>query len=163
MSELPLILISGGLMLVGMLGLFVPVLPDLPLVWLGALVFGLFGEWGRWGPYLFAAITALGLVGVLAEVWGSGVGARLGGASLWGILGGLGLGVVGLLFGGPLGAIAGMLVGTFGVELVRQKDPQLAARSMLGMGVGYGVGLAAKLLLGLLMIGLWLIWLVLTG
>lgn len=160
MSELPLILISGGLMLVGMLGLIVPVLPDLPLVWLGALVFGLFGAWGRWGPYLFAVITVIGLVGVAAEVLGSGVGARLGGASLWGILGGLILGAVGLLFGGPLGAIVGLLVGTFGVELFLQKDANLAARGMLGMGVGYGAALVVKLLLGLAMIALWLIWVI---
>lgn len=147
-------------MLIGMLGLIVPVLPDLPLVWLGALVFGLFGGWDRWGPYLFAAITVVGLVGVAAEVLGSGVGARLGGASLWGILGGLAFGAVGLLFAGPLGAIAGLLLGTFFVELYLQRDANLAARGMLGMGVGYGTALVAKLLLGLLMIGLWLIWMI---
>ena len=162
MSELLIPALAGSLMLAGLLGLFLPVLPDLPLMWLGALVFGLFGEWGRWGPYIFATITLLAGIGVVAEVWASGVGARLGGASLWGVLAGLVFGAAGLLFLGPLGAVGGLLLGTFVVELIRQKDSRLAARGTLGMGVGYGASFVIKLGLSLVVIGLWVLWLFLV-
>lgn len=160
MSPLALTALTAALMLLGLLGLVVPVLPDLPLMWVGALIYGLFGEWGQWGPYLFALITLLAVAGTVAEFWSSGVGAKAGGASAWGILAGLAGGLIGLLVLGPLGGIGGLLLGTFAVEWLRQGDPNLAARGMLGMGVGYGAGLLLKGLLGLMILAAWIVWLV---
>lgn len=158
MSEFGITLIAGLLMVVGLVGLFVPILPDAPIIWLAALGYGLLAGWGRLGPFLFAGITVLGLAAALAEVWGGGLGARAGGASLWGIAGGLLLGLVCLIFLGPVGAIGGLLLGTFLVELWRQRDSKRALRGMLGMGVGYGLAFFVKAALLLSMVALWLVW-----
>lgn len=151
-------LLVGVVMLVGLLGVFLPFVPDILLIWLAALGFGLTVGWGGSGPWLFAAITLFGLVGGITETWVSGAGARKAGASGWAILAGVLAGVVGFFFFPPLGMIVGLLGGTFLVELLRQNDAGQAARAMLGMGIGFGVSFGVKLLFGMLMISAWLVW-----
>lgn len=158
MSELGVTLLAGLVMLVGLVGVVAPVLPDAPLVWLAALGYGLLVGWGRFGPFLFGIITLLGAVALAAEIWGGSLGAKAGGASIWGILGGLLLGIIGLIFFSPIGGVAGLLLGTFVIEFIRLKDAREAARSMLGMGVGLGMSVVAKLGLVSLMIVAWLVW-----
>lgn len=153
------ILIGLG-MLVGLVGIVIPVLPDIILIWLSALLYGLLVGWGEAGPWFFAGISILGLLGLLAEGWVSGVGARKGGASMLSILAGLGLGLVGLLSTGPLGLVVGMLLGTWLVEYLGEGDPVKALRATVGLGVGYGASFAVKLALGILMVGLWVVWLI---
>jgi uncharacterized protein YqgC (DUF456 family) len=66
---------------------------------------------------------------------------------------------VGLIVIPPFGAIVGLLLGTFLVEAWRLRDMRQAAKGTLGMGVGYGMGFAVKLVMGLGMVGLWVVWL----
>ena len=161
MSEVLITIGVGLAMLVGLAGIFIPILPDLILIWAGALVYGLALGWGRWGLGGFGAISTLALAGLLAEAWVGGAGARRGGGSLFGILGGLALGVVGLIFSGPLGLVAGLLAGTFLVEYLRGGDAGQALKATVGMGVGYGVSFIVKLIIGLGMIVIWLVGMVL--
>lgn len=158
MSEGWLSVLAGLLMVLGLAGIVLPILPGTFLIWLGALVYGLFGEWGRWGPWIFGLITLLGLAGLVTEVVMGGAGATMRGGSLWGILGGLAVGAVGLVLFSLPGAIGGLLLGTFAVEYLRVRDMRKAADAMIGMGVGYGVSFGVKLLIALAMIGLWLLW-----
>jgi uncharacterized protein YqgC (DUF456 family) len=158
MSQVWLTVLSGLLMLLGLAGIVLPVLPSTFLIWLGSLIYGLFGEWGRWGPWIFGFITLLGLASLVADMVLGGAGARLRGASLWGIVGGLIAGVIGLVLFSLPGAVAGLLLGTFAVEYIRFRDMRKAADATIGMGVGYGVSFGVKLLIALAMIGLWLVW-----
>jgi uncharacterized protein YqgC (DUF456 family) len=159
MREILISILAGLLMLVGLLGTVLPVLPDLPLVWVAALGYGLLIGWGNHGTLLFAFISLLGVIGILSELWVSGAGARRGGASFLSTLGGIGLGLAGLLVAGPVGLVVGMLAGTFVLEYVRHQDVDLALRATLGIGLGYGVSIVVKFMLGLAMIALWGIWL----
>lgn len=160
-TELLITILVGIVMLVGLLGIFLPFVPDILLIWLAALGFGLTVGWGQSGPWMFAWITLLGLLGGVSETWVSGAGARKAGASIWAILVGILAGVVGFVFFPPLGMIAGLLGGTFLVELLRHRDPRQAARAMLGMGIGFGISFGVKLVFGLTMIGAWVLWLLL--
>jgi uncharacterized protein YqgC (DUF456 family) len=148
------------LMTLGLLGVFIPIIPDLLLVWIGALAYGLILGWGRFGPWLFAGITLLGLIGIAAEVWVSGWGARRGGASTWSTIGGLVIGLVALIVLGPLGFLIGLLGSIFGLEWLRHRNTEQAAQATIGTGVGYGASFVVKLLLALGMILLWIIWVV---
>lgn len=156
--ELAITVVVGLVMLVGLLGVFVPLLPDILLIWLAALAYGLLVGWGRSGPWLFAGITLLGLLGGIAETWVSGAGARRAGASGWSILAGIFAGTLGFFFFPPFGMIVGLLGATFAAEWLRHRDVRRAARATLGMGVGFGVSFGVKLLFGLAMIGAWLAW-----
>ncbi|MCK5634446.1 MAG: DUF456 domain-containing protein, partial [Anaerolineales bacterium] len=59
---------------------------------------------------------------------------------------------------GPIGLIAGLLIGTFLLEFMRHNNTEEALRAMFGMGVGYGASFIVKFLLGLVMIGVWIAW-----
>ena len=159
MSGVLVPILAGLLMLIGLLGTVLPVLPDLPLVWVAALGYGLIAGWGNHGPLLFGVISFLGVIGILSEIWVSGAGAHRAGASFLSTLGGIGLGIAGLLVAGPIGLVIGMLAGMFVLEYVRQQDVDLALRATLGIGLGYGVSIVVKFMLGLAMIALWLVWL----
>jgi uncharacterized protein YqgC (DUF456 family) len=154
-------ILAGTVMLIGLLAIFLPFVPDILLIWGAALGYGLLVEWGESGPWMFAAITVLGLLGGVSEAWVSGAGARKAGASVWAIVVGVIAGGIGFIFFPPLGMIVGLLGGTFIVEYLRLKDARQAARAMVGMGLGYGVSFGVKLLFGLMMIGAWLAWVLL--
>ncbi len=153
-------ILAGLLMLIGLLGTILPVLPDLPLVWIAALGYALLVGWGESGGWFFALISVLGVIGIFSELWMSSAGARQGGASLLSIATGLVLGVAGLLVGGPLGLVIGMLAGTFIMEYVRHQDAGVALRATFGMGIGYGASILVKFALGVAMIAAWVAWLI---
>jgi uncharacterized protein YqgC (DUF456 family) len=154
------IVLGSIFMLVGLIGILVPALPDLLLIWATALGYGLLVGWGDWGLWLFAGITVLCGVGLFAEVWTTGAGARIGGASAWSIVGGVVAGVILLLVAGPLGGVIALLVGIFLLEWWRHRDSRQAGRAVLGTAVGYGASFFVKFGLALSSVGLWIIWVV---
>jgi uncharacterized protein YqgC (DUF456 family) len=158
MSEIVIAIVAGFVMFLGLLGTIVPGLPDIVLIWGAALGYGLLVGWGERGMWLFGLITLLGLAGLFAELWVSGTGAKMGGASIRAILGGLALGLAGFILSGPVGGVIGLLLGTFLSEYIRLHDANKAAQAMFGMGLGCGASLGIKLFLGLGMIIVWLVW-----
>jgi len=158
MTEIVIAVVVGFFMLLGLIGAIVPGLPDIVLIWGAALGYGLLAGWGERGAWLFGVITVLGLAGLFAEVWVSGTGAKMGGASIRAIFGGLALGLVGFFLSGPIGGVVGLLLGTFLSEYIRLQDVNKAARAMFGMGLGCGASLGIKLFLGIGMVVVWLVW-----
>jgi len=160
MPEFLLIIGCIVLMVMGLVGIVFPVIPDLILIWASALGYGLIIDWGQHGPVFFAVITVLGLVGLATEVWVSGIGAKKGGASGGAILLGAILAVVGFFTTGPIGAVIAMLLGIYIVEYIRKRDVESASQAMIGAGLGCGASLGIKLLLGLGMVATWVFWVI---
>jgi uncharacterized protein YqgC (DUF456 family) len=158
MPEILLIIGCAVLMLIGLVGVVIPILPDLVLIWASALGYGLITEWGQHGYIFFAVISVLGLAGVATEFWVSGMGAKRGGASGMAMLVGAILGIVAFFVAGPIGAVIAMLLGIYIVEYIRKRDVESASQAMIGAGVGCGASLGIKLLLGLGMVTTWVIW-----
>ena len=158
MTDIVITILLGLAMLIGLASTIIPVIPDLGLILISALGYGLLVGWGENGWWLFTIIVLLGLGGQAAEMVVSGMGARRGGASWLSTFGGLAAGVIGLLVLGPIGLIAGLLIGTFLLEFMRHNNTEEALRAMFGMGVGYGASFIVKFLLGLVMIGVWIAW-----
>jgi uncharacterized protein YqgC (DUF456 family) len=103
-------------------------------------------------------MTLAALAGLLAEVWVSSTGAKLGGASGWAILAGLTLGLIGLVFFSVVGAVIGLLGGTFLAEYLRLRDARQALRGAVGMALGCGASMGVKLGLALVMAAAWGVW-----
>ncbi len=144
-------------MLVGLLGVIIPILPGLVMIWAAALVYGLvMGFEG--GIALFALITVLMLIGSVVDNVLMGGSARRSGAS-WVAVGVALLGaLVGSLLWPPLGGLVLALVGIFAVEYLRLRDWRKALDSTRGLAVGCGWAVVVRALIALLMIGLWLVW-----
>jgi uncharacterized protein YqgC (DUF456 family) len=148
----------GMAMLAGLAGVVIPWFPDILLIWGAGLVYGILAGWGTWGPWLFALMTVAALVGFVAEVAVSVAGARVGGASGWGILAGLMLAVVGMIVFSPLGALIGLALGMLLVEGWRQRNLRKAAAATLGAVIGWGASFLVKFSLSLWMVLLWGAW-----
>lgn len=153
-------ILTGLLILIGLIGAVIPAIPDVSLVWGATLAYGLIVGWGEFGPWLFGVISVMGLVGVAADVWVSSAGAKIGGASIWSVITGVLSGFIGLFIFGPLGLVGGMALGTFLVELTRRKNAAEALKAVLGVGLGYGASFFIKLALSLGMAAVWVAWVV---
>ena len=144
------------IMIAGLLSTFLPLVPGVLIIWLGALAYALATDFTAPGPITFTLITLLSLIGATADIWMSFFGAKAGGASLWGMLAGAILGVIGLIIFFPLGGIIGTLIGVAGVELLRSKDIK-AALSTGGWTLGgYLLTTVVQLILGILVIAAFL-------
>ncbi len=122
MSKTLVTVLTAVVMLLGLAGVVLPALPGLALIWLAALGYGPLAGWGASGPWLFGLITLLGLAGLGSELWVTSAGARVAGTSGWSVLAGIVLGLIGLLFFSPIGAVIGLTLGILGAEYLPVKE-----------------------------------------
>ena len=157
------------LMIVGLLGVVLPVLPGLGWMWIVVLAYAIAERFRAIDPLSFAALTILAAGGMTADIWLSQLGARFGGASLastlFSIAGGFLGGLIGFMFAG-IGALPGALVGSIAGVLLNEYRERRAWRpawkATLGLLVGFTVSSAVKLVLGLAMLAIF-VWQVLRG
>lgn len=139
-----ILLISGIiLMLTGIIGCLVPVLPGPPLSYAGLLLlhFSRFGQFSQTVLITLGAITlAVTLLDYLVPVWGT---RKLGG-SKYGTRGAT-VGLVIGLFLGPVGIIAGPFIGAFVGEMIFKDEVKYALKAALGSLIGFMAGIGLKL------------------
>src|SRR4030067_3020752 len=97
MNETVLVVGTLVVMLIGMVGAFLPVIPDVAIVWLAGLGYGLIHGMDWIGVVALVLMAGVAVVAELSETWMTGLGARATGASVLGILVGLGLMLLGTL------------------------------------------------------------------
>jgi uncharacterized protein YqgC (DUF456 family) len=145
-------------MLVGLLGLIVPLFPGIVVIWLAALGYAIVAGIHSTGIILFVLITLLMLVGTTVDNVLMGVGARRGGAS-WLSLGvALVAGIGGTLLFPPIGGLIATPLAVLLVEFLRSRDWSKTWIALRGLAVGWGLSFVVRLLIGIVMILLWGIW-----
>jgi len=148
-------LVTISLMLVGLIGCVVPVLPGPPILFIAALghrlMLGADGSGLSWWTILGLGVV-VAVVQVIDIVSGA-AGAKWFGGSKWGSLGALLGGFIGLFFL-PIGLLVGPLVGAIGFEMMfAKKEPNPALVSGVGSLAGTFAGMAVKVVCGLIMVG----------
>jgi uncharacterized protein len=149
MSDYILLILGIVLMILGIIGCLVPVLPGPPFSYLGLILLHL----TRFGHFTYPTLIIFGLVAVvvtimdyIVPVWGT---KRFGG-SKYGIRGA----TVGLIIGfflGPLGLILGTLIGAFVGEMIFKDDISYAFKAGLGSLLSFLTGIGLKLATSLVM------------
>jgi uncharacterized protein len=149
-------------LLVGLLGLIVPVFPGLTVMWLGTLLYALIqnaaGHMTGWKWFLFGLITVLMIIGNIADnliiarkmrdkyiPWSS-------------ILWAFAAGIVASLFFTPLIGLVAAPAGLFLAESSRLKNRDAAIDSTKAYMIGWGWAFGVRFLIGLMMTGFWIIW-----
>ncbi len=130
-----LLVLAAVLLIMGMLGSFLPVLPGVPFSWVGLLLFYLTSEVPM--NYTFLGITLLVtiLVVVLQYVIPA-FGSKYFGGSKSGMIGAtVGL-FVGIFIPIPFGIILGAFGGAFIGEIINKSDSRTATRAAFGSFLG---------------------------
>jgi uncharacterized protein YqgC (DUF456 family) len=152
-------------MLLGLAGAFLPLIPGVPLVWLGVVGYGLLDRFHHLSLPAFLVLTVVGAIGTTAEMWATQIGARAGGASGWSAMTGSCLGGLAMLFFSLPIALLAALAGVFGLELLRtsrlsgwrRDDVEAAARGSGGWLAGWALSAVAQFSVSLFMI-LFFLW-----
>jgi len=153
-----LLFITQFVMLAGLLGLVIPVYPGLVIMWLAALGYGVIQGFGTVGVWIFVIQTVLMLVGSLVDNLMLALGGRQGGASWSSILVAIAAGILGTLFFPPVGGIIAAPLAVLGLEYLRLRDWKQAWLALRGMATGLGLSFVVRLLIGIVIMGLWWIW-----
>jgi uncharacterized protein YqgC (DUF456 family) len=146
----------GVLMVVGIVGILVPVVPGLLLVWAAGLWWTIADGGGpvRWT--VFAVMTVLLAVGMIAKYVLPARSAAARGAPLGTlVVGGIGA-VIGFFVIPIVGLVVGAVVGIYLAEYVRLRAAGRAWDSTRAALVAIGIGMLIELTAGLLMFAVWL-------
>jgi uncharacterized protein len=150
--------IAQAVMLIGFLGLIVPIIPGLVLMWLAALGYGVATGWGGLAVVLFAIITVLMLFGTVVDNLLMGLSAHRGGASWTTLLIAFAAGLLGTLILPPFGGIITAPLAVLLLEYRRLGDWDQAWKALVGLVKGWGLAYVVRLMIGLLLMGLWWLW-----
>jgi len=151
--EFGLYLLSALLIVGGIAGAILPVLPGIPMIFGGIWLAAAVDEYHHLGWGWLIAIGIVGAVGVALDFVSASLGAKKLGATpraLWGA--GIGT-TVGMFFGIPgliIGPFAGAVVG----ELSSGKSILRSAHVGVSTWVGMLVGMMAKVVISFLMLGM---------
>jgi uncharacterized protein len=146
----------GLVMVAGIVGILLPVIPGLLLIWAAGLWWTIADGGGpaRWT--VFAVMTVLLAVGATAKYVLPARSAAARGAPLTTlVVGGIGA-VIGFFAIPVIGLIVGGVLGIYLAEYVRLREAGRAWDSTRAALVAIGIGLLIELTAGLLMFGVWL-------
>lgn len=152
-QDILLTVLSAIFIACGILGIFIPLLPGVPIVWLGLLIYALatgFEEITILTLIVFLGLTAITmLIDFVAPIFG----AKTYKASMYGLVGAFFGLILGLALIGPMGIILGPLLGAFLGEIVAGKESRVAAKTAFGAFLGFATGALIKLIIALIMLG----------
>jgi uncharacterized protein YqgC (DUF456 family) len=149
-------------LLVGLVGLIVPIFPGLTVMWLGTLIYAFLqtaaGRMTGWDWALFVLITIMMIAGNVVDniiiarkmrdkfvPWSS-------------ILLAFTASLIGSLFLTPVLGLVIAPLALFGLEYRRLKDRAAALEVTKAYMIGWGWSFAARFGIGILMLGSWMLW-----
>jgi uncharacterized protein YqgC (DUF456 family) len=148
LGEYTLLTVTLAVMLVGVVGLIIPILPGLVIIWLAGLVYGILSGFTTAGWILFGLMTLLMAVGSVVDNVIMGASARQKGASWLAIGVSMLLAVVGSILLPPFGGLILALLGLFGLEFWRLRDWRKALESAKSMAFGCGWSAVVRTVMG---------------
>src|SRR5438067_4840328 len=147
------------LMLIGLVGTVVPLLPGTTIILAAAVLHHFTIDANHSvGWWTLSALAVLMLLSFALELVSGSAGAKYFGATRWGAIGGILGGIVGMFFG-LIGIFVGPLIGVMAGELLGGKGILPAGKSTWGTLLGTAAGMVGKFLIGVVMI----VWFLITA
>lgn len=151
-----LYVLAAVLVVIGIAGTILPVLPGLPLVFAGMVLGAWAGDFDYIGIPMLVVLGLLTAVSLVVDFWATALGARRVGASGKAVAGAVVGTFVGIFFG-PLGLFAGPFAGALAGELLHGRGVGQATRVGVGTWLGIVFGTVLKLALAFTMVGLFVL------
>lgn len=154
--------LAALIVIVGLVGTVLPVIPGTILIFAGLLIAAWVDHFARVGVVGLSIIGALGILAFVADFAASVLGARRVGASPQALVGATLGGLVGLFLGIP-GMIIGPFIGAVGGELLARG--RLAQAGKVGLGTWLGLVFAAvvKVVIAFMMIATFMAFYLMNG
>lgn len=152
MTELALWVLGLAMVAIGLAGAVLPALPGLPLVFGGLWLLAWAGNYAEVGAITLSVLAVLLIIGLALEFIASSIGAKGVGASPQAVAGATLGTFVGMFFGLP-GLVIGPFAGAVLGEIKARRSVGQAAKSGVGAWVGLLLGIIAKLVIALVMVG----------
>ncbi len=151
-----LFILTMTIMLIGLAGTILPMLPGLPIMWLGAFIYAIFTGFEKIGWTFLGIFALLTAVITLLDYVANLYGAKKMGATRWGILGAfLGM-LIGLFAGGLIGLLLGSFLGAILGEILGGRKGTQALKAGMGTFLGFLGGTLIKFVIGCAMMGIFL-------
>ena len=152
-----LYLIAGLTVVIGLLGIALPALPGVPLVFVGLLIAAWVDGFSHVGAGMLTVIGLLAALSVVADFAATALGAARFGATRAGVAGAVIGSVIALVTGQIWLVLVAPLLGAILGEYVSNRDPKQAVRAGMGALVGMVLAGAAKYAIAITMITLFLV------
>jgi len=149
------LVLAGLIVIIGLVGTIVPVLPGIPVMLAGLVLAAWSTDFEPVGWGTLTVLAVLTAISILIDFVASAFGAKSLGASpraFWGAT----LGAVIGMFFGLVGIILGPFIGAVAAEFSGGHGMHQAGRSGYGVWIGMIIGTAAKLAIAFLMLGIFL-------
>jgi uncharacterized protein YqgC (DUF456 family) len=161
--------IAVVVMLIGLFGIVLPIIPGLAVLWLTAVGYAIFDEFEAVGLVTVFFITLIMVVAISTDLWMPLLGSKKGGASKRAMFAGMIGGTIGFIvltplfpvFGSIFGGIIGYALGTLIGQYHKYQDWDAALRASIGGVAGWGASVVIQLIAGILIIAIF-IWQVLS-
>ena len=148
-------ILSVALIVAGLAGTVLPVLPGTLLVWAGIVLGAWIDDFQRVGTTTLVVVTVIAVLAWALDYVAGLLGARKAGASRQALVGAA-IGTVAGLFMGVVGVLFMPLVGAALGEYLARKDQTRAVRVGVATWLGIMLGLLAKVVLAFVMVGLFI-------
>ena len=146
--DIALVVLAGILIILGVVGCFLPVLPGPPLSFAGILLLH-FSSHAQFSTTFLIVVGTVALVVSVLDYLVPVLGAKRFGGSRLGIIGCIVGLVAGIFIFPPIGILIGPFIGAIAGELINGDDLQQAVKSGFGSLVGYLLGTGVKLAVSL--------------
>lgn len=155
--EILWLIIASLFFLAGFWGLIIPIIPDLPIIWLGVLIYAVGTKFADISLTTVLWLGVLSASTYIIDYLGTAIGAKRYGASRLGMAGGLIGGILGLVVFPPFGLLIGAVVGTVFAELyLAGRTMDAAIRASKGAVLGLVLGILVKVAIAGAIIGIFL-------
>jgi uncharacterized protein len=144
------------ILLFGLVGTFIPLVPGVLLMWLTILIYAWSEGFTAVSTPSFIVISLIALVTGTSDIWLTLFGAKKGGASVRSMLTGLLGAVIGSFVFPIVGTIAGYIGGVLLGEYWRHGDWEIAKKAGLGGLAGFGIASLIQFIGGIFMLFIFL-------
>ena len=140
------------LIVCGVAGTIVPALPGIPMIFVGAWIIAYVDQWQYFGLWTLVFLGVLTGLSILIDTFSQTLGAQKAGATKYGLWG-AGIGTVAGIFFGLIGIFIFPVIGAFIGEFFGHQDMRLATKVSWATWVWMIFGIAAKVAIAFVMIG----------
>ena len=147
------------IMTAGLMSLITFVIPGLTVIWICALVYALITGFNLTATIALIVMTILMLFGNFVDQLVMGARARKNGATWVGIGASMLAAFVFSILFPPFGGLVAAMIVLMGFEFYRLRDWKQAADSSKDLAAGCFSALLLRFLIGMVMIGIWFVWL----